>query len=125
PWRSRPGRGLHWQSRPLDSRHRRSSLHPLGTSLLCSSGRSLRLSPHRGATLTWPWVLGVVGPLAGSGRSFKYRLAFVVAGRGVVRCDNETGKGDQRHFRETEVPFTFTTVDRLVADFVSDTSRWR
>src|SRR5206468_5568209 len=40
--------------RPIDSPHRRSSLHPLSTSLLCSSGRSLRLSPHRGATLTWP-----------------------------------------------------------------------
>src|SRR5439155_16666795 len=49
--------GLHSQSRPIDSPHRRSSLHPLSTSLLCSSGRSLRLSPHRGATLTWPCFL--------------------------------------------------------------------
>lgn len=64
-------------------------------------------------------------PLAGSRHHYKYRLAFVVAGRCVVRYDNETGKGDHWHFGNDESPYTFTTVDRLVADFFNDVRRWR
>ena len=43
-------------------------------------------------------------PLAGSNHAFKYRLAYVVDGECVLRFDNETGKGDHRHFGSKEVP---------------------
>lgn len=55
---------------------------------------------------------------------YKYRLAFVHDGRCVVRYDNEHGKGDHRHFGESESPYVFTDIDRLAADFFDDTRRW-
>lgn len=69
------------------------------------------------------WALP--SPLPGSPHRFKYRLAFVVSGRCVVRYDNEAGKGDHRHFGDDESLYAFATVDRLVADFFSDVKRWR
>lgn len=64
-------------------------------------------------------------PLPGSRHRFKYRLAFVVAGRCVVRYDNEAGKGDHRHVGDHERSYAFSTVDRLVLDFFADVERWR
>ena len=63
-------------------------------------------------------------PVAGSTHDFKYRLAYVVAGVCVVRYDNEAGKGDHRHWGETESSYTFQTVDKLIADFEDDIARW-
>jgi hypothetical protein len=42
------------------------------------------------------------GPVPDSGHKFKYRLAFVVDQCGVVRFDNETGKGDHKHIGDKE-----------------------
>jgi Family of unknown function (DUF6516) len=64
-------------------------------------------------------------PVAGSKHLFKYRLAFVVNGVCVIRYDNEAGKGDHRHLNNQETPYTFTTPDRLIADFQNDISRWK
>lgn len=64
-------------------------------------------------------------PLSGSNHSYKYRLAFVVAGVCVLRYDNEAGKGDHRHVRGKEVKYRFVSVDRLAADFFEDVRRWR
>lgn len=60
-----------------------------------------------------------------SAHRYKYRLAFVVAGRCVLRYDNEPGKGDHRHWGETESPYKFTTPERLIADFWNDVDNWR
>ena len=59
-------------------------------------------------------------PIAGSVHQFKYRLAYVVDGVCVLRYDNEVGKGDHRHFKGAEMPYTFSTVEQLMADFWSD-----
>jgi hypothetical protein len=59
-------------------------------------------------------------PLAGSVHPFKYRLAFVIDGRCVLRYDNEAGKGDHRHSGEREHPYTFSTPDQLMTDFFND-----
>lgn len=64
-------------------------------------------------------------PAPGSIHGYKYRLAFVVDGVCVLRYDNEAGKGDHRHFDDTEIPYAFTDIDRLVADFFNDVMRWR
>ena len=44
-----------------------------------------------------------------SKHGFKYRLAYVVAGR---------------HVGSVETPYAFTTPDQLMADFSADIERW-
>lgn len=63
-------------------------------------------------------------PVAGSRHTFKYRLALVVDGVCVLRYDNEAGKGDHKHVGEEEEPYTFTTTERLLADFWNDVDEW-
>lgn len=63
-------------------------------------------------------------PVVGSAHEFKYRLAYIVGGRCVVRYDNEAGKGDHRHYNDRERPYPFETPEKLVADFQDDIARW-
>jgi len=63
-------------------------------------------------------------PLAGSRHPFKYRLAYVVTGVCVLRYDNETGKGDHRHWGGKEYHYRFSTPEKLLADFQRDIERW-
>ena len=63
-------------------------------------------------------------PVAGSTHLFKYRLAYVVDGICLIRYDNESGKGDHRHFGEKESAYQFATPDQLIADFQLDVARW-
>lgn len=51
---------------------------------------------------------------------FKYRLFCGREAECLVLYDNETGKGDHRHFKGTEEPYRFTSVDRLIKDFLSN-----
>ena len=62
-------------------------------------------------------------PLPGSAHTYKYRLAYVVGGACLLRYDNESGKGDHRHFRGKETHYTFDGVDKLLAAFQSDIER--
>lgn len=68
-------------------------------------------------------VWNVPAPVRGSTHSYKYRLAYVVDGICVLRYDNEAGKGDHKHVAEIEFSYRFTTIDRLVADFLADVER--
>jgi hypothetical protein len=63
-------------------------------------------------------------PVAGSSHVHKYRLAYVVGGECVLRYDNEAGKGDHRHYGNTEGEYVFSTPEKLVADFQRDIARW-
>lgn len=63
-------------------------------------------------------------PVAPSGHEFEYRLAYVVAGRCVLRYDNERDKGDHRHVGTIEIPYAFSTPEQLMADFNADIERW-
>ena len=63
-------------------------------------------------------------PLSGSSHVFKYRLAYVAGGVCVLRYDNEVGKGDHRHYGETETAYRFTTPEQLILDFQTDIARW-
>jgi hypothetical protein len=56
----------------------------------------------------------------GSRHRFKYRLALVRDGVCVLRYDNEAGKGDHRHFGNTEERYVFADTDALLADFWRD-----
>jgi len=64
-------------------------------------------------------------PLPGSTHSFKYRLAFVVRGECVLRYDNESGKGDHRHYKGKESSFAFESPDQLIAAFQRDIARYQ
>jgi Family of unknown function (DUF6516) len=64
-------------------------------------------------------------PAQESSHRFKYRLALVVDGICVLRYDNEAGKGDHRHVRDREEPYSFTDPDALLADFWRDVEEWR
>ena len=70
-------------------------------------------------------VWQVPRPLSGCTHAFKYRLAYVVEGRCVLRYDNETGKGDHRHVGEEEQPYAFSTPAQLITDFWRDVDAWR
>jgi hypothetical protein len=64
-------------------------------------------------------------PLPDSRHSFKYRLAYIANQRCVLRFDNETGKGDHKHLDEIEVPYIFSTLETLQADFWAEISKRR
>jgi uncharacterized protein DUF6516 len=56
----------------------------------------------------------------------KYRLYYGLAdGTCLVRYDNESGKGDHRHYRGRELPYRFSSVDVLVQDFLADIAKLR
>ena len=61
----------------------------------------------------------------GSAHDLKYALAYVVDGICVLRYDNEAGKGDHRHLGTVEMPYRFTTMAQLLADFWNDVDQWR
>ena len=63
--------------------------------------------------------------MSGSLHSFKYRLAYVVGGKCVLRYDNELGKGDHRHTGRKEKPYDFVFVNQLLDDFLADVARWK
>jgi hypothetical protein len=56
--------------------------------------------------------------------TYKYRLAYVVDGRCVLRYDNEAGKGDHRHYGLTETIYRYRSIRQLIADFEADIERW-
>ncbi len=55
--------------------------------------------------------------LQGSEHSYKYRLAYVVGGRCLLRFDNESGKGDHYHLGNEEVGYQFESLEKLLEDF--------
>jgi Family of unknown function (DUF6516) len=62
-------------------------------------------------------------PAAASTHSYKYRLAFIVAGQCVRRYDNESGKGDHRHTLTRELSYAFESPEKLVDDFLREARR--
>jgi len=66
----------------------------------------------------------VVRQVPGSTHGFKYRLAYVVDGRCVLRYDNETGKGDHRHIGARQSSYIFTSPAQLLVDFWNDVNQW-
>ncbi len=56
----------------------------------------------------------------------KYRLHFGKRdGTCLVRYDNETGKGDHRHYGELEESYKFSTYENLIADFLRDVNEMK
>jgi hypothetical protein len=59
-------------------------------------------------------------PVPPSTHGFKYSLFYGHPGGREIGYDNERGKGDHRHFRDSEAPYPFTSVEQLMANFWAD-----
>lgn len=70
-------------------------------------------------------VWRVPKPVPPTTHGLKYSLFYGRSGFREVGYDNERGKGDHRHYLGVETPYTFTTVEKLMADFWSDVHRLR
>ncbi|MFH1028782.1 MAG: DUF6516 family protein [Pseudomonadota bacterium] len=55
--------------------------------------------------------------------SLKYRLYCGRNGECIVRYDNESGKGDHRHYGTHEESYCYTTFAKLAEDFLADVER--
>ena len=64
-------------------------------------------------------------PVLGSAHGLKYSLFYGYPGQRLVGYDNERGKGDHRHIEGREEPYSFTTVEALIADFVAEVRKSR
>ena len=53
----------------------------------------------------------------------KYRFFCGTTNTCFVRYDNESGKGDHRHYGEREEAYGFQSIERLVEDFRNDCFR--
>lgn len=53
----------------------------------------------------------------------KYRLFYGRDGKRIVGYDNERGKGDHKHLLDVEKRYKFTSVEKLIADFLADIER--
>ena len=69
------------------------------------------------------WELS--GAVFGSEHSVKYSLFYGLPGNRIIGYDNERGKGDHKHIGGHEESYLFETVDKLVADFLSDVAKER
>lgn len=69
------------------------------------------------------WV--VLRSVPGSSHAFKYSLYYGYPGRRIIGYDNERGKGDHRHVKNREESYRFSSVENLIADFLSDVKRVR
>ena len=61
----------------------------------------------------------------GSTHSFKYSLFYGRAGQRLVAYDNETGKGDHRHYADKQDTYVFTTFRQMLVDFLNDVRQLR
>ena len=64
-------------------------------------------------------------PVPPTEHGYKYRAVYVLDGQRIVGLDNERGKGDHCHMDGNELPYTFTSVEQLVEDFIAAVSARR
>lgn len=70
-------------------------------------------------------VWRVPEPVPPTTHGLKYRLVYIVKGERVIGFDNERGKGDHCHIDGAERPYSFTTLDQLIEDFIAEVAKRR
>lgn len=83
-----------------------------------------RRERQRSGTFTEIVIWQLPRRLPGSEHRYKYRLALVDREECVLRYDNESGKGDHRHWGAEEAAYRFTTIEQLLEDFDADTRKF-
>ncbi len=66
-----------------------------------------------------------VPPTGDKPYGLKYSFVYIVEGKRVVGYDNFEGKGDHRHYKDTEYPYAFENLDKLWKDFKRDIQQYR
>jgi len=64
-----------------------------------------------------------VPPSIGKPHGYKYSLAYIVNDKRVIGYDNAEGKGDHRHYYDSEGSYRFKDVESLLRDFQNDVAR--
>lgn len=64
-----------------------------------------------------------ISPSHDKPHGYKYSLVYIVKGKRVIGYDNAEGKGDHRHYGDTEESYSFKSVDKLFEDFYNDIKR--
>ena len=77
-----------------------------------------------GATLELT-IYAVPTPVPGSKHRLKYSLFYGKDGKRLICYDNEKPKGDHRHYGSREMTYKFSTVERLISDFLADVATIR
>jgi hypothetical protein len=75
----------------------------------------------------------VAQPVSPCQHDYKYSFVYPVPGQTfgpkqdprTIGYDNERGKGDHKHYRGSETPYRFTTIEKLIADFHADVRKER
>ncbi len=81
-----------------------------------------QIDQHGNTTVIRLWRVSVDDERA---HGIKYSLVYVSQGQRVVGYDNERGKGDHKHIEDSELPYCFTDLRQLKADFLEDVARWK
>ena len=67
----------------------------------------------------------VLESVPGNEHRLKYSLFYGRSGRRLAGYDNERSKGDHRHIEGKQGPYSFSTPERLIDDFLADVRRLR
>lgn len=62
-------------------------------------------------------------PTAERPHGLKYSLFYGKPGERIIGYDNERGKGDHRHYRNHEEPYTFVDIQTLLIEFRRDVAK--
>jgi hypothetical protein len=65
-------------------------------------------------------IWAVRDPVPPSRHRFKYTVFYGRPGEPIVLFDNERGKGDHKHLRAVETPYTFNGPEALIDDFKTE-----
>lgn len=57
---------------------------------------------------------------ASTPQGYKYSLVYVLNGQRLIGYDNHEQKRDHRYYRAETSPYAFSSIDRLVDDFLAD-----
>ena len=66
-----------------------------------------------------------VNPSFDKPHGYKYSLVYIVKGKRVIGYDNAEGKGDHRHYRDSEDSYKFKDLRTLVRDFYKDITKYK
>ena len=69
------------------------------------------------------WQLPSITPERPHG--LKYLLFYGRKGERIIGYDNEAGKGDHRHYRDSEERYSFISMEKLITDFWNDVKKER